>query len=222
MQKLRLDRGWRDAHISKPGTRGAGCQAGPLEQGSGPGNRPLARCLWEGVCRPRGDFRDCGLGQGSAETNPGREFEGSGPGGSGMDVVASLTPKPRGSPCARRSHSTLQKGGREAGAARSGARDGCAGWGRMQTWAPAPETAQGWKPCRTKGGRLTPAAERLHGEDAPPAQHGPAPPRPLQPNRALPARVPPPLSHSLLSWCVRTPWVRPPDTPSGGGVGRGR
>lgn len=44
------------------------------------------------------------LGQGPVEKNPDRKFEGSGPGGSGMEVVASLTPKPRGA-----GHSTLLK-----------------------------------------------------------------------------------------------------------------
>lgn len=53
-----------------------------------------------------------------------------------MEVVANLTPKPRGSPVQGALHSTLLKRGREAGAARSGAPDRCAGWGGTQTGAP--------------------------------------------------------------------------------------
>lgn len=86
-------------------------------------------------------------------------------------------------------------------------------------------------PADLGGGRLTPAAERLHGEDAPPAQHGPAPgpdaaprPRPQQP-----ARNPGPASprRCLAGGFARASgpgWARPADPPGGergeGGEGR--
>lgn len=96
---------------------------------------PCAVPLGSGLTPPRGNGR---LGQGPAEKNPDREFEGSGPGGSGMEVVASLTPKPRGSPVQGAVHSTLLKRGREAGAARSGAPDRCCRVGRDADGAPGP------------------------------------------------------------------------------------
>lgn len=101
-------------------------------------SNPCAVPLGSGLTPPRGNGR---MGQGPAEKNPDREFEGSGPGGSGMEVVASLTPKPRGSPVPGAVHSTPLKRGREAGAARSGAADRCAGWSGTQTGPPAPESA---------------------------------------------------------------------------------
>lgn len=178
---------------------------------------PCAVPLGSGLPPPRGNGR---LGQGPAEKNPDREFEGSGPGGSGMEVVASLTPKPRGSPVQGAVHSTLLTKGREAGAARSGAGVGVQGEaGRRR--GPRPQSRlQGGRPCRTEGGRLTPAAERLHGEDAPPAQHGPAPPRPQPPDRALPARVPPPRSHRGLARASGPPGCGPRTLPAGGGMRR--
>lgn len=86
----------------------------------------------------------------------------------------------------------LPRGGCGAGAA-GGDPGGGAGRGAPQTASGRQRRLAGGRPCRTRGGRLTPAAERLHGEDAPPAQHaaaaGPtAPSRTAQLARAGPQR----------------------------------
>lgn len=86
---------------------------------------------------------------------------------------------------------------------------GAEGRRRGQGW----RSALGREALAASGWRLTPAAaERLHGEGAPPAQHGPAP-RPLQPHEALSARGPRLPSRGRLRGSVPTRWARPPDTP---------
>lgn len=107
-------------------------------------------------------------------------------------------------------------------------RAGCAGWGRGRR--PGPGAGVGSRaggPGRPGGGRLTPAAERLHGEDAPPAQHGPAPgpdaaprPRPLQPPRDPGPRPPAAVGRAALH-ARPAPAGRGPRTLPAGARGRG-
>lgn len=185
----------------------------------------------KGSAAAEGAFGPLGGGKGWAK-DPHREFEGSGAGGRGMDGGGWFNAQTQGVSNAH--GATAQPVQREA--ARSGASGGVYGLGRgAQTGARARESAPGQEaPAGQGGGRLTLAAERLHGEDAPPAQHGPAPgpdaaprPRPQQPARD-PGQRPPAAVWRAASHARPAPAGRGPRTlPAGGegegaGVGEGR
>lgn len=86
---------------------------------------------------------------------------------------------------------------------------------------------QGARPSRPGGTQLTPAAERLHGEDAPPAQHGPAPGPDAAPRPRAAAAPSDPGQRALAAAAggqaeaAQARWARPGTLPAGGGAGGG-
>lgn len=195
---------------------------GPSGQGSRPGSPPLRGSFGKGSAAAERAFRNCGLEQGPVRggSRPGirgKWTRRKGDGGGGRFNARSqrvsngqgAIPRPFLREAARRA----QRG-----------RAGCARWGGERRQGPGHGSRlQAKGPGRPRGGRLTPAAQRLHGEDAPPAQHGPNPgpdtaprPWPLQPDGAIPAGVPAPLSGARPDLAGRGPRTLP------AGMGEGR
>ena len=195
---------------------------GPCGQGSRPGSPPLRGSFGKGSAAAERAFRNCGLEQGPVRGGSKQGIRGKWTrrkwdGGGGrfnarsqrVSNGQSAIPRPFLREAARRA----QRG-----------RAGCAGWGGERRQGPGRGSRlQAKGPGRPQGGRLTPAAQRLHGEDAPPAQHGPNPgpdkaprPWPLQPDGAIPAGVPAPLSGARPDLARRGPRTLP------AGMGEGR